>query len=77
MVLTPHVYKSNRKGFLKNEKLEAFIAMKFIFLYLASRQFSLISPNDKIDAFLKDKNGGGEFKTVINYGEYETFRYIY
>lgn len=26
---------------------------------------------------LKDKNGGEEFETVIKYGKYETFRYIY
>jgi hypothetical protein len=32
---------------------------------------------DKINALLKDKNGGEEFKTVIKFGKYETFRYIY
>ncbi|MGE6721177.1 hypothetical protein ACQKGD_28240 [Peribacillus frigoritolerans] len=32
---------------------------------------------DKMDALLKDKNGGEEFKTVIKYGKYETFRYTY
>lgn len=31
----------------------------------------------KMDALLKDKNGGEEFQTVIKYGKNETFRYIY
>lgn len=43
--------------------------------FLNKRHYNI--KDDKMDAFLKDKNGGGEFKTVINYGEYETFRYIY
>lgn len=32
---------------------------------------------DKMDALLKDKNGGEEFQTVIKCGKYETYRYIY
>ncbi|PFE08904.1 hypothetical protein [Bacillus cereus] len=43
--------------------------------FLNKRHYNI--KDDKMDAFLKDKNGGGEFKTVINCGEYETFRYIY
>ncbi|MEW4307650.1 hypothetical protein Q0N12_13295 [Rossellomorea marisflavi] len=33
--------------------------------------------DDKMDALLKDKNGGEEFETVIKNGRYETIRYIY
>lgn len=33
--------------------------------------------DDKMDALLKDKNGGEEFRNVIKYVKYETFRYIY
>ncbi|MED3785813.1 hypothetical protein P4576_00915 [Peribacillus frigoritolerans] len=41
--------------------------------FLNKRHYNI--KGDKIDALLKDKNGGEEFKTVIKYG-YETFRYI-
>ncbi|MGE7649116.1 hypothetical protein ACQKM1_15190 [Peribacillus frigoritolerans] len=43
--------------------------------FLNKRHYNI---NDgKMDALLKDKNGGEEFKTVIKYEKYETFRYIY
>ncbi|MGE8021510.1 hypothetical protein ACQKOM_21825 [Peribacillus frigoritolerans] len=43
--------------------------------FLNKRHYNI---NDgKLDALLKDKNGGEEFKTVIKYEKYETFRYIY
>lgn len=43
--------------------------------FLNKRHYNI--KDDKMDAMLKDKNSGGEFKTVIKYGKYETFRYIY
>ena len=43
--------------------------------FLNKRHYNI--KGDKMDALLNDKNGGKEFKTVIKYGKYETFRYIY
>lgn len=43
--------------------------------FLNKRHYNI--NDDKMDALLKDKNGGEEFKTVIKYGESKTFRYIY
>lgn len=43
--------------------------------FLNKRHYNI--KDDKMDVLLKDKNGGEEFETVIKYGKYETFRYIY
>ncbi len=43
--------------------------------FLNKRHYNI--KDDKMDALLKDKNGGEVFETVIKYGKYETFRYIY
>ncbi|MFF2499071.1 hypothetical protein [Peribacillus sp. NPDC058075] len=43
--------------------------------FLNKRHYNI--KDDKMDALLKDKNGEEEFKTVIKYGKYETFRHIY
>lgn len=43
--------------------------------FLNKRHYNI--KDDKMDALLKEKNGGEEFKTVIKHGRYETFRYIY
>ncbi len=43
--------------------------------FLNKRHYNITE--DKMDALLKDKNGGEELQTVIKYGKYETFRYIY
>jgi hypothetical protein len=43
--------------------------------FLNKRHYNI--KDDEMDALLKDKNGGEVFKTVIKYGKYETFRYIY
>jgi Leucine-rich repeat (LRR) protein len=42
--------------------------------FLNKRHYNI--KDDKMDDLLKDKNNGVEFKTVIKYGQYETFRYI-
>ena len=43
--------------------------------FLNKRHYNI--KDDKMDALLNDKNGVEEFQTVIKYGKYETFRYIY
>ncbi|KPB06249.1 hypothetical protein [Bacillus sp. CHD6a] len=43
--------------------------------FLNKRHYNI--KDDKMDALLKEKNGGEEFETVIKYGNYETCRYIY
>jgi hypothetical protein len=43
--------------------------------FLNKRHYNI--KDDKMDALLRHKNGGEEFKTVIKYGKYENFRYNY
>ena len=43
--------------------------------FLNKRHYNI--KDAKMDALLKEKNGGEEFETVIKYGKYETFRHIY
>ncbi|AND41479.1 hypothetical protein [Cytobacillus oceanisediminis] len=43
--------------------------------FLNKRHYNI--KDDKMDALLKDKNDGEEFKTFIKYGKHENFRYIY
>lgn len=43
--------------------------------FLNKRHYNI--KDDKMDAMLKEKNGGEKFETAIKFGKYETFRYIY
>jgi hypothetical protein len=43
--------------------------------YMNKKHYNI--KNDEMEALLKDKNWGEEFKTVIKKGKYETFRYNY
>ncbi|MGG3926596.1 hypothetical protein ABET51_11415 [Metabacillus fastidiosus] len=43
--------------------------------FLNKRHYNITE--DKMDALLNDNNGGEAFKTVIKFGKYETFKYIF